>query len=237
MGRRRTSLPVLLACAGGLVLALALVAGYQHRAAGTDAAATWLGFIGLALCLGSAGLALVQERHPRGLQLPAAPHRHHAHLPDYDWWAPVGLTGLVAVAVGWLASPWLAVIGGLLVLAAFIGMVWMARTKHGVLDRRCVLGARRIVDFGRRHAAGGDTSVQAAVEHISRGRWRVVLVAADGQLGDVVARSRARAEMMIHLASAVPREAKEREFGAAIRTGGYEWRRMAGIQLDESRRG
>ncbi len=237
MGRHRTPIPVVLAVVGALLLAASVVTGYRARAEATDAATTWLGVAGTLLCLASAYLALREERHPRGLQLPPEPHPHAAHLPDYDWWAPVTFTALAAVVAGWLASPWLAVAGALLLLAAAVGMVWMARTKHGVLDRRCVLGARRMVDFGSRHAVGADSSVQAAVEHVTHGRWRVVLVGADGAWGDVMARSQERAEMMMHLARAHPRDPRDRALGASVRTSSYEWQRMAGVQLHEPGRG
>lgn len=227
----------LLALGGAALLVLGIVVGYRNRDAGTDPAATILGVLGAVVALASAGLALVQERRPRGLHLPPAPHPHHQHLPDYDWWAPVGLTGLAMSAVGALASPWLGVVGGLVVLGAFIGLIWMLRTRHGVLDRRCVLGARRIADFAERHTQGGDATVKAGVEHVSRGRWRIVLVAADGTIGDVLARSKERTAMMIHLAGAQQEDPKDRAFGAAMRTSHYEWDRMTGSQLAEPWRG
>ncbi|KNB52591.1 hypothetical protein [Streptomyces caatingaensis] len=92
--------------------------------------------------------------------------------------------------------------------------------------------ARQIGVFARDH--GGGAEVQLA--HIGRGRTRIALVGTDGEWGNVVARSYAAAERALELAVAAgagveAREEFDGEMAAKVRTGPYEWGRMAGLQL------
>ncbi|WP_155070149.1 hypothetical protein [Streptomyces taklimakanensis] len=60
---------------------------------------------------------------------------------------------------------------------------------------------------------------------------RLVLVGADGGWGDLVAPSRDVAEKAARKAGVALHEKLDGDLAARIRTGPYEWERMAGIQL------
>jgi hypothetical protein len=98
-------------------------------------------------------------------------------------------------------------------------------------DRRTRRAARFVRSFGARHSRAGDATVRCALEHLGRDRVRLVLLGADGRYGDLVVDGRERAERVVRLAGAVPDDVADRSFGAAVRTGPYEWLRMAGMQL------
>lgn len=85
---------------------------------------------------------------------------------------------------------------------------------------------RRLAKQARRFAEahGGAT---AAVEYLGARGTRIVLVGGDGFWGDLVAPSQATAQRAVEAAGLALRE----DFGGDVRTGPYEWKRMAGIQL------
>ncbi|MGK5638451.1 hypothetical protein ACSNOK_09080 [Streptomyces sp. URMC 126] len=96
--------------------------------------------------------------------------------------------------------------------------------------RRAARLAKEIGDFARTH--GGSAEGQLA--HIGRGRTRIALVGADGEWGNLVAPSYAAAEKALELAAPAGltvREDFDGEMAAKVRTGPYEWSRMAGIQV------
>lgn len=96
------------------------------------------------------------------------------------------------------------------------------------------VAARRVRAFGARHAVDGDAAVACALEHVGRGAVRLVLVARDGTLGDLVLREE-HAARAAELAGADVGEATSRELARRIRTGPYEWVRAAGSQLGGGR--
>jgi hypothetical protein len=98
------------------------------------------------------------------------------------------------------------------------------RGPESRLERRL---ARRIRAFAAAHggAAGGQISYLGA-----RG-YRLVLVGADGGWGDAVAPSREALASAAERAGVTLQDALDGELAARVRTGPYEWRRMAGIQL------
>jgi hypothetical protein len=89
-------------------------------------------------------------------------------------------------------------------------------------DRTIRRLAKQAQRFAKEH--GGAT---AAVEYLGARGTRIVLVGADGFWGDLVAPSQAAAERVVEAAGL----AREEDFGGGVRTGPYEWKRMAGIQL------
>ena len=154
------------------------------------------------------------------------------------WWPPLLAAGLVGLVGGlWISVP-VALLGGVVLLAAGVGAVRQllgSPREPGPTDRRTVRAARQILGFGRRHPAPDHTLVSAVVEPIGQGRVRLVLVAPDGTLGDLVVSDEATARAAAGLAGADVEDAFSRELGARIRTGPYEWVRMAGSQLGGSR--
>ncbi|PJE98429.1 hypothetical protein CUT44_06885 [Streptomyces carminius] len=97
-----------------------------------------------------------------------------------------------------------------------------ARTR-----RRVTRLAKEIGRFAAEH--GGSTD--AHLEYLGQRGVRIVLVAADGEWGDLVAPTREIAEQAAERAGATLHETLDGELAARIRTGPYEWERMAGIQL------
>jgi hypothetical protein len=86
---------------------------------------------------------------------------------------------------------------------------------------------RRLAKQARRFAEahGGAT---AAVEYLGARGTRIVLVGGDGFWGDlVVPGQEAAAERVVEAAGL----ARKEDFGGDVRTGPYEWGRMAGMQL------
>ncbi|WP_171167782.1 hypothetical protein [Streptomyces sp. I05A-00742] len=94
-------------------------------------------------------------------------------------------------------------------------------------QRRAARLAKQISDFARTH--GGSAEGQLA--HIGRGTTRIALVGANGEWGNLVAGSYATAEKAAELAGLTLHEDFDGEMAAKVRTGRYEWSRMAGIQV------
>jgi hypothetical protein len=188
--------------------------------------------IGVVAAVDATAFLVLAERDPDGLRVGAA------RLPAPMWWPPLLAAGLVGLVGGlWISVP-VAMLGGVVLLAAGVGAVrQLLDSPHepGPTDRRTVRAARQILGFGHRHTASDHSLVSTVVEPIGQGRVRLVLVAADGTLGDLVVSDEATARAAAALARADVEDAFSRELGARIRTGPYEWVRMAGSQLGGSR--
>ncbi|MFE2536784.1 hypothetical protein [Streptomyces sp. NPDC059371] len=76
-----------------------------------------------------------------------------------------------------------------------------------------------------------ERGVEAQVAYIGERGARIVLVGEDGGWGDLVATSYEIAEKAVEKAGVTVHEAFDGEFAAKVKTGPYEWKRMAGIQL------
>ncbi|AIR97739.1 hypothetical protein [Streptomyces glaucescens] len=86
--------------------------------------------------------------------------------------------------------------------------------------------AKRIGAFSKGH--GG---AEGQVAYLGQRGARIVLVGEDGGWGDLVAPSYAIAEQAVAKAGITVHEDFDGEFAAKVRTGPYEWTRMAGIQV------
>lgn len=93
-------------------------------------------------------------------------------------------------------------------------------------DRKAARLAKQIGAFGRQH--GG---AEGQLAHIGQAGTRIVLVGADGAWGDLVAPNWQVARLAAEKAALTLHEEFDGEFAARVRTGPYEWARMAGIQL------
>ncbi|MEU9604292.1 hypothetical protein [Streptomyces sp. NPDC048057] len=100
----------------------------------------------------------------------------------------------------------------------------MADTKHA--DRKAAKLAREITAFAKAH--GG---AEGQLAYIGQTGTRVVLVGDDGAWGDLVAPTHAVAAAAAEQAGLTLHDSFDGEFAAKVRTGPYEWSRMAGIQL------
>ncbi|MFJ7152940.1 hypothetical protein ACIQVT_32890 [Streptomyces sp. NPDC100445] len=85
---------------------------------------------------------------------------------------------------------------------------------------------RRIGAFSKAH--GG---AEGQVAHLGQRGARIVLVGEDGAWGDLVAPSQTLGEQAVRAAGITLHETFDGEFAAKVRTGPYEWKRMAGIQV------
>ncbi|WP_435173215.1 hypothetical protein [Actinacidiphila sp. bgisy145] len=93
-------------------------------------------------------------------------------------------------------------------------------------ERRVRRLTREIQAFGRAH--GG---TQAQIAYLGERGARIVLVGEDGAWGDLVAPEYELARRAVDASGATVHEAFDGELAAKVRTGPYEWSRMAGIQL------
>lgn len=94
-------------------------------------------------------------------------------------------------------------------------------------ERRAKRIARNIEAFAKQHGGTAD----GVVEYVGRTATRIVLVGADGAFGDQVAPTYATARRAAELAKLTLHDSFEGELGIRVKTGPYEWKRMAGIQL------
>ncbi|WP_432171358.1 hypothetical protein [Streptomyces sp. 1222.5] len=108
----------------------------------------------------------------------------------------------------------------------------MADTQHvdpkaeAKAERKAAKLARQISAFSKAH--GG---AEGQVAHIGERGARIVLVGEDGGWGDLVAPTYAIAEQAVEKSGITVHESFDGEFAAKVRTGPYEWKRMAGIQV------
>jgi hypothetical protein len=93
---------------------------------------------------------------------------------------------------------------------------------------RCVARlAKQINAFAKAH--GG--SAEGNIAYIGKIGTRIVLVGENGEWGDLVAPTYDIARRAAERAGLTVHEALDGDLAAKIRTGPYEWKRMAGIQL------
>ncbi|MEU6591897.1 hypothetical protein ABZ923_22185 [Streptomyces sp. NPDC046881] len=93
-------------------------------------------------------------------------------------------------------------------------------------ERKVSRLAHRITAFAKAH--GG---AEGQVAHIGERGARIVLVGEDGGWGDLVAPSTEIARQAVEKAGITVHESFDGEYAAKVRTGPYEWKRMAGIQV------
>ena len=98
----------------------------------------------------------------------------------------------------------------------------MADDTQQADDRKVTRLAHRINAFATSH--GG---AEAQIAYIGERGARIVLVGEDGGWGDLVAPTFETAEK----AGITRHETFDGELAAKVRTGPYEWKRMAGIQI------
>ncbi|MDH6125983.1 hypothetical protein [Kitasatospora sp. GP82] len=94
-------------------------------------------------------------------------------------------------------------------------------------ERRAKRIAKHIDSFARQH--GG--SAEGVVEYVGRTATRIVMVGADGAWGDQIAPTYAIGRRAAALSGLTLHDSFEGELGLKVKTGPYEWKRMAGIQL------
>ncbi|MFI2261860.1 hypothetical protein [Streptomyces tubercidicus] len=93
--------------------------------------------------------------------------------------------------------------------------------------RRTAKLTKQIRAFADSH--GGSAEGQLA--HLGRGRIRIALVGANGEWGNLVADSFDSAKDAATAAGITLQDEFDGDLAAKVRTGPYEWSRMAGIQV------
>lgn len=99
-------------------------------------------------------------------------------------------------------------------------------------ERRVAKLAKQISAFSKAH--GG---AEGQVAYIGERGARIVLVGEDGGWGDLVAPTYQIAEQAVAKAGITVHEEFDGEFAAKVKTGPYEWSRMAGIQVGGPKNG
>jgi hypothetical protein len=94
------------------------------------------------------------------------------------------------------------------------------------LERRAARLAKQIGSFARKH--GG---AEGQLAYVGQRGTRIVLVGEDGRWGDLFAHDAGVARDAVARAGITVHDEFDGEFAAKVRTGPYEWKRMAGIQL------
>ncbi|MFE2939801.1 hypothetical protein ACFXKG_12190 [Streptomyces sp. NPDC059255] len=102
-----------------------------------------------------------------------------------------------------------------------------ARSRHEARAARTAARlAKQIGAFAGKH--GG---AEGQLAYLGQAGTRIVLVGEDGTWGDLVAPTHAVASAAAERAGLTVHDSFDGEFAAKVRTGPYEWRRMAGLQL------
>ncbi|GAA2628977.1 hypothetical protein [Streptomyces axinellae] len=94
-------------------------------------------------------------------------------------------------------------------------------------DRRAARLAKQIGAFAERRGGGAE----GQIAHVGQAGFRITLVGADGGWGDLMAPSLDVAKDAVERAGVTLKESFDSEMAARVRTGPYEWKRMAGIQI------
>ncbi|MFF8019150.1 hypothetical protein [Streptomyces sp. NPDC007929] len=93
-------------------------------------------------------------------------------------------------------------------------------------ERKVARFAKQISSFSKTH--GG---AEGQIAYLGERGARIVLVGDDGTWGDLVAPSHEIAEQAVKKSGITTHETFDGEFAAKVKTGRYEWSRMAGIQV------
>ncbi|MFI1527328.1 hypothetical protein [Streptomyces griseus] len=98
--------------------------------------------------------------------------------------------------------------------------------KAARAERRAAKLAREIGAFAKQH--GG---AEGQLAYIGQAGARIVLVGEDGAWGDLVAPTYTVAEKAATRSGITMHDEFDGEFALKVRTGPYEWSRMAGMQI------
>ncbi|MFE0046912.1 hypothetical protein [Streptomyces albireticuli] len=101
----------------------------------------------------------------------------------------------------------------------------------GPADRKALRLERRLARHVRAFAKSHGGTAEGQLAHIARGTTRIALVGANGEWGVLVAPSMETARKAAEIAGLTLHDEFDGEFAAKVRTGPYEWTRMAGLQL------
>ncbi|WP_308455472.1 hypothetical protein [Streptomyces sp. SM14] len=106
-----------------------------------------------------------------------------------------------------------------------------ATQESASTDRRASREQARLTRAARSFAAAHGGSAEGQIAYLGARGYRLVLVGADGGWGDLVTADREHAVAAAAEAGVTLQESFDGELAARVRTGPYEWSRMAGSQL------
>ncbi|MFI5525628.1 hypothetical protein [Streptomyces platensis] len=98
-------------------------------------------------------------------------------------------------------------------------------------DKRAGRRTARLTKQIRAFADSHGGSAEGQLAHIGRGRVRIALVGANGEWGNLVADSFDSAKDAATASGLTLQDDFDGDLAAKVRTGRYEWSRMAGIQV------
>lgn len=98
-------------------------------------------------------------------------------------------------------------------------------------DKRAGRRTARLTNQIRAFADSHGGSAEGQLAHIGRGRVRIALVGANGEWGNLVADSFDSAKDAATASGITLQDDFDGDLAAKVRTGRYEWSRMAGIQV------
>lgn len=102
-----------------------------------------------------------------------------------------------------------------------------SRARSTKAERQAARLAKQINAFAKSH--GG--SAEGQIAYLGQRGARIVLVGENGEWGDLVAASHDVAVQAVERAGITVHKDFDGDFAAKVRTGPYEWSRMAGIQI------
>jgi hypothetical protein len=168
--------------------------------------------------------------------------RRQPGLHSPSWWGPAAAAAACVAVTGAYVAPFLGGVGtGLFLAALGVGAAELLRDQRARvvgpdepgearLDRDAVRLARRVLQFAEERAVRGpdgvDAGVDAVLEGVGRYGVKVVLVGADGRVGDLLVRDMPRAQLVCELAGARVHETFSRELSGRMHNTRYEWQRM-----------
>jgi poly-gamma-glutamate capsule biosynthesis protein CapA/YwtB (metallophosphatase superfamily) len=94
-------------------------------------------------------------------------------------------------------------------------------------ERRAARLAKQITAFAKSH--GG--AAEGQIAYIGEAGARIVLVGENGEWGDLVAPTYDIARSAVERSGITTHESFDGDLAGKVRTGRYEWSRMAGIQI------
>ncbi|MDB1088491.1 hypothetical protein PJ985_13035 [Streptomyces sp. ACA25] len=107
----------------------------------------------------------------------------------------------------------------------------MDDTTQQPADRGAQRETARLTKHIRSFTAAHGGGAEGHLSYLGARGYRLVLVGTDGEWGDLVAARREAAESAAEQAGVTLHDTFDGELAARVRTGPYEWSRMAGIQV------
>ncbi|MFH8470042.1 hypothetical protein [Streptomyces sp. NPDC017991] len=112
-------------------------------------------------------------------------------------------------------------------------MADIQQVDEGAGTERDVKGERRVAKLVKQISSFAEAhgGAEGQIAYLGQKGARIVLVGEDGEWGDLMAPAYALAEEAVKQSGITVHEDFDGDFANKVRTGPYEWTRMAGIQV------